>query len=150
LFVLRRAIDRSALCPVCRSGEKGFRPVRTTSCAEPVAVSFEETLGAILEAKLAPILSELRLAVQELRAAPQTQKEFLSVHEAAELVDVSETTVREWVSKGLRQYKQGRVVRLRRSELLAFLSADPEQIKTEVDMEGKAIAFLARTRIERG
>jgi len=107
-------------------------------------MSFEETLGAILEAKLAPVVAELRHAIEELRSAPSTSKEFLSVREAAELLDVSETTVREWMANGLKYYQQGRVVRLRRSELLAFLSANRQEQEPEVNMEQKVTAFLAR------
>ncbi len=109
-------------------------------------MSFEETLGAIIEAKLAPVLAELRLAIHELRSAPSTQKEFLSVAEVAELFDVSETTVREWMAKGLRQYKQGRVLRVRRAELLAFLSANAPEVEPEVDVEKRAVTFLAGRR----
>ncbi len=89
---------------------------------------------------------ELRLALQDLQAATPAPKEFLSVLEAADLVDVSETTVREWMAKGLRYYRQGRVLRIRRSELLAFLAVNAPEVEQEVDVEQKAVAFLARAR----
>ncbi len=36
------------------------------------------------------------------------------------------------------------MLRLRRCELLAFLSANPKEAKEAMDIEQKAIAFLAR------
>jgi|SRR5215472_14443661 len=89
---------------------------------------------------------ELRLAIQDLQASTPTPKEFLSVQEAAELLDVSETTVREWMAAGLRHYQQGRVVRLRRSDLMAFLAVYDRKKKLEVDVEEHAVAILTRTR----
>ena len=89
---------------------------------------------------------ELRLAIQELQSGAATPKEFLSVQEAAELVDVSETTVREWLAAGLRQYKQGRVLRLRRCELLAFLAVQCPQSEAEADVEQNAVAILGKAR----
>jgi len=68
------------------------------------------------------------------------------VQEAAELMDVSETTIREWMAAGLRRYQKGRVVRLRRSELLAFLSVESPPAEPEVDMEQYAVGILARAR----
>jgi excisionase family DNA binding protein len=107
----------------------------------------EQTLRALIEEGVQRALrKELRLAIEELRSAAPTAKEFLSVQEAAELVDVSQTTVREWMAAGLRHYQKGRVVRLRRSELLAFLSVKSPQAEAEVDVEQHAVAILAKAR----
>jgi hypothetical protein len=46
----------------------------------------------------------------------------------------------------MKRYGQGRVVRLRRSELLAFLSVDNQQAEAEADVEQNAVAILARAR----
>jgi excisionase family DNA binding protein len=112
------------------------------------------TLGAIGDSVLAlfrdelrrAFRDELRLAIQGLEASTPTPKEFLSVREAAELLDVSETTVREWIAAGLRPYQQGRVVRLHRPELLAFLAVVDRGKKLEVDVEEHAVALLTRAR----
>ena len=107
----------------------------------------EQTLRALIgEGVQRALRKELRLAIEELRSAAPTVKEFLSVQEAAELVDVSATTVREWMAAGLRHYQKGRVVRLRRSELLAFLSVKSPQAEAEVDVEQHAVAILAKAR----
>ncbi len=113
-------------------------------------MTVDDAVRSVLREEVRKIVrEEFRAAVEELRTLPPaTQKEFLSVEEAADLVDVSETTVREWLAKGLKQYKQGRVLRIRRSELLAFLSAsnNSPEVGAEVDVEKRAVAILARSR----
>jgi excisionase family DNA binding protein len=48
--------------------------------------------------------------------------EFLSVAQAAQLVQVCRTTVRGWCKKGkLRRYGEGRIWRVRRVELLTLM-----------------------------
>ena len=109
--------------------------------------SIDDAVRVIVRDELRRVLrEEMRFAVSELQSATPAPKEFLSVAEAAALLDVSETTVREWMANGLKRYGQDRVVRIRRSELLAFLSANPQEAKEEIDVEQKAVAFLARAR----
>jgi len=71
----------------------------------------DQAVRAVVREELHSVFrEELRLAVQELQSATPTPKEFLSVPDAAELLDVSQTTVREWMANGLRHYRQGRVL----------------------------------------
>ncbi len=110
-------------------------------------MSLEDSVRAVVREEMKRVLrEELRATIDALRAGTNAKNEFLSVKEAAELTRVSETTVREWMANGLRHYKQNRVVRLRRSELLAFLSMDSLQAQAEVDVEQRAVAILAKAR----
>jgi excisionase family DNA binding protein len=109
--------------------------------------TIDDAVRAVLRDEMRRVFrEELRLVIQELQSGAPTPKEFLSVQEAAELVDVSETTARDWMAAGLRHYQQGRVVRLRRSELLAFLSVESPRAEAEVDVEQHAVAILAKAR----
>jgi len=110
-------------------------------------VSLDESVRAVVREELKRVLrEELRSAIEQLRAAPNAEAEFLSVKEAAELTRVSEATVRDWMTKGLKRYGQGHVVRIRRAELLLFLSAGTDGEGKEIDIEEHAIAILGRTR----
>ncbi len=115
-------------------------------------MSLEESVRAVVREELKRVLrEELRLAIEQLRAAPNAESEFLSVKEAAQLTRVSEATVRDatvrdWMTRGLRRYGQGHVVRIRRAELLRFLSASTDSAGKEIDIEEHAIAILGRTR----
>jgi len=110
-------------------------------------VSLEETVRAVLREEMKRVLrEELRSAIEQLRAAPNAASEFLSVKEAAELTRVSEATVRDWMTRGLKRYGQGHVVRIRRGELLRFLSPDADGAGKEIDIEEHAVAILGRAR----
>jgi excisionase family DNA binding protein len=111
-------------------------------------VSLEDSVRAVVREEMKRVLrEELRAAIEELRATPNAQSEFLSVKEAAKLTRVSEATVREWMTRGLTRYGQGHVVRICRAELLLFLSRAAGSEEEEAnDVEEQAIAILGRTR----
>src|SRR6266851_2329789 len=94
-----------------------------------------EEMRRVLREDLLPVISELQ-------SATPAQREFLPVPEAAELLRVSETTVREWMANGLMHYKHGKVTRIRRSDLLAFLSWQASHEAEADNMEQKVTAFL--------
>jgi len=73
------------------------------------------------------IRDEVRTAIrQELGKKPVTAGDYVSVAEAANIASVQSQTIRAWIRSGkLTEYKAGRVLRVRRSELEAFLSAGP-------------------------
>ena len=75
------------------------------------------------------IRDEIRSTIrQELGKKPAAAGEFVSVAEAAQIAAVSAQTIRVWVRAGrLREYKAGRVLRVRRSELEAFLGTGSTQ-----------------------
>ena len=110
-------------------------------------MSLEESMRTVVREEMKRVLrEELRAAIEQLRAAPNADNEFLSVKEAAELTRVSEATVRDWMTRGLKRYGRGHVVRIRRAELLLFLSAGKDSAGEDVDIEDHAIAILGRTR----
>jgi excisionase family DNA binding protein len=73
------------------------------------------------------IRDEVRTAIrQELGKKPATAGEFVSVADAAQIASVTTQTIRVWVREGrLNGYHAGRVLRVRRSELEAFLANGP-------------------------
>jgi excisionase family DNA binding protein len=110
-------------------------------------VSLEESVRTVVREEMKRVLrEELRSAIEQLRATANAGTEFLSVKEAAELTRVSEATVRDWMTRGLKRYGQGHVVRIHRGELLLFLSPGTDSAGKEIDIEEHAIAILGRTR----
>jgi excisionase family DNA binding protein len=73
------------------------------------------------------IRDEVRTAIrQELGKKPVTAGDYVSVVEAANIASVQGQTIRAWIRSGrLTEYKAGRVLRVRRSELETFLAAAP-------------------------
>jgi excisionase family DNA binding protein len=73
------------------------------------------------------IRDEVRTTIrQELGKQPASAGEFVSVAKAAQIAAVSTQTIRAWVRAGrLMEYKAGRVLRVRRSDLEAFLATGP-------------------------
>lgn len=65
----------------------------------------------------------------------QGDAEFLKVKEAAALVRGCASTIRDWMRKGkLRRYGEGRLVRVRRAELLALMERGGSQATSEEDV----------------
>ena len=80
------------------------------------------------EAELRDIIrDELRAVIrQELGKKPAAAGDYVSVTDAAKIASVQGQTIRSWIRSGrLVGYKAGRVVRVRRSDLEAFLAAGP-------------------------
>jgi excisionase family DNA binding protein len=69
------------------------------------------------------IRDEVRSAIrQEMGKKPAAAGEFVSVAEAAGIASVTTQTIRAWLrADRLTEYKAGRVLRVRRSELEEFL-----------------------------
>jgi len=80
------------------------------------------------EAELREIIrDEMRTVIQqELGKKPAAAGDYVSVSEAAKIASVQGQTIRSWIRSGrLAGYKAGRVVRVRRSDLEAFLATGP-------------------------
>jgi len=70
--------------------------------------------------------------------------EFLTVGQAAQLVQVSASTVRAWCRNGrLRRYGAGKLVRVRRAEVLEALTVSAG---APANVDAEAAALLARHR----
>lgn len=62
--------------------------------------------------------------------AEETQRDFLTVPEAAQLAKVPEHRIRNWLQVGyLKRYKVRRNVFVRRDELEAFLRPTPKPVE---------------------
>lgn len=63
---------------------------------------------------------------------------LMTVESAATFAAVNPATVRQWLKKGLRSYRDGRVVRVSRQDLLAYLSEDAARA-TDIDKQANEI-----------
>jgi excisionase family DNA binding protein len=68
---------------------------------------------------------------------------YMSVRAVSRLLQVSTNTVRTWIAKGLPEHRLGRIVRIKRSDLDAFLLVH-EQHETGPDPDEHAAEILAR------
>jgi len=84
------------------------------SVEELIAAAVERAVERAVETKLRPVL-------EQLRGGAGVAGEYLSVQEAAALAGVHAATVRGWIAQGLRTHGQGRIVRIRRDDLVAFM-----------------------------
>lgn len=75
-----------------------------------------------------------------------TAGEYLSIAEAAAIASVAPQTVRRWVRAGdLNGYKAGRVLRVKRAELDAFLASSHETVSCgDLSPEGQAVRDFRR------
>lgn len=105
--------------------------------------------GAIREMVREEVLAAVARATRdesEIRTGkPSPVDEFVTTAEAARVASVSVGTVRNWLSAGkLTRHGHGRLVRIRRLELLAFLAQprrgaplSPEQRASKILLGGK-------------
>jgi excisionase family DNA binding protein len=86
--------------------------------------------------ELSDLVADLTLTDQRLRS------EFLSTQDAARIARVTPRTIRQWLALGkLRPYRSGRLLRIRRSDLLQLLSA-PSGPSNEASAESIAARVL--------
>jgi excisionase family DNA binding protein len=84
------------------------------------------------------IRDEVRTVIrQEMGNKPAAAGDYVSVAEAAQIASVQGQTIRSWIRSGdLTGYKAGRVLRVRRTELEAFLAGgSPSSRTTELSPE---------------
>jgi excisionase family DNA binding protein len=102
------------------------------------------------EAELRDIIrDEVRTAIrQEMGKKPATAGDYLSIAEAAEITSLAPQTIRRWVRMGrLTEYKAGRVLRVRRSELETLLAPSPDKDSAD-SLSPEALAERDFHRIE--
>lgn len=100
---------------------------------------FTEALASIVE-------DVVRRVVREELASRPTQDEYLSPAHAAKFADVEETTIRAWITAGrLPRYRAGgRLIRVKRSDLEAYLAAEKAEDPRRLSPEETAAKSYAR------
>ena len=85
-------------------------------------------------------------AMREL-VRPVTRDEPLSTRAAASYAGVSEPTIRAWAASGqLRTIRAGRVIKVRRSDLDAFLARSTPRDGDVIDLSARAREILSAAR----
>ena len=88
----------------------------------------------------------MQSATKQAESVVPTQAELITIKQAAVLVQVSRATVRSWCRAGkIRRYGEGRIWRVRREELLAFLEGG-SGARPRFDAAKRAEAILSRFR----
>jgi excisionase family DNA binding protein len=106
-------------------------------------MSLHDEFRVIVEDALRKVLREERSRASQ---APGPDDHFLSVADAAALASVTPGTIRKWVKEHkLVRYGTRRVLRVRRSELLALL-AGPDDSSDDLSPEALADRDHARAR----
>jgi excisionase family DNA binding protein len=107
-----------------------------------MAVFNEDRLRSLVGEEVRRVLRE------EMRPSPTEAGEYLPVAGAASVAAVTPDTIRVWIGQGrLGRYSAGRELRVKRSELEAFLRAGTTRTKSSPEEEAQR--FLAR-RATRG
>ena len=105
-------------------------------------MTIEDAIQAAVEKRLEPLVAKLEAVLAQFGGGPS---DYLTAKEAAKMAGVTPATVRGWLKAGdLAGHGRGRVLRIRRSELEAFL-ARPKQIPA-VDHHAKALELLRANR----
>lgn len=105
-----------------------------------MSVGLDELLRGLVEDVVRRIVRE---ELAPIRTARENAADtFMTIAEVARLVSVTANTVRSWIAKGLPTHGNGRVVRIRRSELDQFLNE--HDTEAELDHDEHAAEILAR------
>lgn len=103
---------------------------------EATKLALRDELPAIIREHLRPFLAR--------QEATTDRGEALSTHAAAEYAGVSPATIREWVSAGrLRAQRAGRVLKVRKSDLDAFLARSAPREHGVIDLSERAREILS-------
>jgi hypothetical protein len=108
-----------------------------------VSLFNEEDLKQLIASTVRAILRE------ELATGLEVSRdEYLSIGAAARIAAVAPSTVRTWMDQGmLHRYQAGRVLRVRRGELIEFLRAGPAKAaRTTRTPEEAALLMFERRR----
>jgi excisionase family DNA binding protein len=105
----------------------------------------DQALRELLREAHSPLQKQIEaLATRLTRDAAETDA-VVSVRTAAKLASVSPGTVRNWVRTGqLSRLGAGRLVRIRRSDLLVLLSRGDSTDRTSATAEEQATRILSR------
>lgn len=103
---------------------------------------FARIVGEVLDECLRPIekrLHNIEQALNDMGAErAQSESELLTLQQSADEVKVSVQTIRRWLAKGMRSFGTRGSRRIRRSDLLDFLSVTQKQADGPVDIRRMA------------
>jgi excisionase family DNA binding protein len=105
--------------------------------------TLDEELRALIAEVVRVVVREELPPLVAGRSIESQADRYVTVSEAARIAAVSVNTLRSWFSKGLRERRQGRVVRIRLSDLEQFMDACGDE---RCDPESHAEEILARRR----
>lgn len=127
--------DTSQVLPHQRAAEITPRPGNPSGWA-----ALEQAMRAIAREE----------ALRVLRSAPPASlaDDFLTLEQAAALAHVSLSTIKTWLRRGdLKRWGEGRAVRVRRDELVAYLAPkQTERVASNAEVSAKATELLGRNR----
>jgi excisionase family DNA binding protein len=107
-------------------------------------MSVDEILRCIVREELRPLREQLAALASTVEQRSDNRGEFLSVKGAATIASVSVGTVRGWVSCGrLQAHRAGRLIRVRRDDLMRLLSAPPSAPTAPAPANEQAVRILA-------
>jgi excisionase family DNA binding protein len=107
--------------------------------------ALREFLREIVRDELAQIVEALRRLESALSASNSTPLEYLGAEEAADIAGVTPDTVRAWVRRGdLPRHRAGRLVRIRRDELEAFLGRRSNGNDSGDDMTARVHSIVGK------
>jgi len=109
-------------------------------------MGIDDIIRALLREELRPLQEQIALlTAAAARAHRPTGDDLASVKEAARIASVSVGTVRAWIrASKLRRHGSGRLLRVRRADLLALLSAAHDQAGTHASADEQAARILGR------
>lgn len=106
-------------------------------------MSLDDAIKEAIDERIRPLAERLEAAIAKLEG--KAGSEYLSVKAAAATAGVNPATVRGWIRDGkLKQHGPGRVLRIRRSDLDAFLSSPEPRETPAPEPEAEALAIMRR------
>jgi excisionase family DNA binding protein len=119
-------------------------PRTTAEPSRAYGTSVDEILRCIVREELRPLREQLAALTSTVERRSDNRGEFLSVKGAATIASVSSGTVRGWISSGrLQAHRAGRLLRVRRDDLIRLLSAPPSAPTERATAAEQAIRILA-------
>jgi len=112
-------------------------------------MSMDEHMKALIREVLEDLLErerpKLAAAVARQLVAIGPTDEYLTPDEAGRLAKVEPQTIRDWIAVGrLHRYSAGRALRVKRSELEALLTGEPEHELSDAEIQERTAAMLRR------
>ncbi len=107
-------------------------------------MSVDEILRCIVREELRPLREQLAAIASTVEHRPDSGGVFVSVKGAAAVACVSVGTVRGWIFSGrLQAHRAGRLLRVRRDDLMRLLAGPPSAPPKAATADDQAVRILA-------